>query len=92
MRENLPPFPGTEETPSNTPSLIAYILRGREWVQIGTAAAHSDGMGHELPLALGTEDGDAIQLRAVDPAYYPGNQRAPRAKRRPWTSRPKPRT
>jgi hypothetical protein len=33
MSENLPPFPGAEEPPAEL-SLIAYVLRGREWVQV----------------------------------------------------------
>jgi hypothetical protein len=90
MAENLPPLPGTEEPPTNT-SLIAYILRGREWVEIGIAKAHPDGKGHQLRLEIAPVDGEVIELRAVDSAYYPGHQRAPRA-RRGRTFRPRPRT
>jgi hypothetical protein len=91
MTKNLPPFPGAEEPPAEL-SLIAYILRGREWVQIGTATAHPDGKGHRLQLEIAPADGDVIELRAVDYAYYPGNQRTRRAARGKWYSRPKPRS
>jgi hypothetical protein len=92
MSENLPPLPGTEDPPPNNPSLTAYVLRGREWVQVGTATAHPDGMGHRLRLDIAPADGDVIELRTVDGTHIPGNQRAPRAKRKPWTPRAKPRT
>ena len=89
MSENLPPLPGAEEPPTQT-SLTAYILRGREWVEIGTAKAHPDGKGHQLRLDVAPADGEVIELRAVDPAYYPGQHAARRSGRRKWYSRPKP--
>ena len=91
MSENLPPFPGAEEPPAQL-SLIAYILRGREWVQVGTATAHPDGKGHRLRLDIAPADGDVIELRAADYAYYPGHQQTRRPGRRKWTARLKPRT
>lgn len=89
MSENLPPLPGAEEPPTTT-SLIAYVLRGREWVEIGAAKAHTDGKGHQLRLDVAAADGEVIELRAVDPSYYPGQQAPKRAGRRKWSSRPRP--
>lgn len=81
---NLPPLPGTEEPQKPAPSYTAYILRGLEWVEIGTATPHPDGKGHQLRLDIAPEDGDVIELRALDPKHYPtgeGRGRAPKVRR-----------
>ena len=92
MTDNPPPLPGAGEPPTYT-SLIAYILRGREWVEIGIAKAHPDGKRHQLRLDIGVEDGEFIELRAIDSAYFPGHQAAQRGgRRRKWYARPRPRT
>lgn len=81
MSENLPPLPGTESAPPSRPSLIAYILRGNEYVEIGKATPHPDGKGHQLRLDIAPSDGDVIELRTVDGAHIQTDSRAPRRKR-----------
>lgn len=79
---NLPPLPGTAKPEAPRPSYTAYILRGQEWVEIGMATPHPDGKGHQLRLDIAPEDGDVIELRALDPKHYPaGEGRGPKARR-----------
>lgn len=78
--ENLPPLPGSMPEPMKA-SLTAYILRGGDWLEIGTATPHPDGKGHRLRLHIAPEDGDIIELRALSPEHYPGTDR-------PWRKRP----
>jgi len=81
---NLPPLPGTEDPDTPKPSFTAYILRGQQWVEIGVATPHPDGKGHQLCLDIAPEDGDVIELRALEPRHYPageGRGRAPKSRR-----------
>jgi len=90
MTENLPPLPGTEKLPPSGPSLNAYILRGREYLEIGVAPMHPDGKGWRLRLDIAPEDGDVIELRTADGSYVPSNESGGRSKRRrPWRLRPR---
>lgn len=74
MQENLPPLPGEQSADRSRPSLTAYVLRGRQWIEIGTATPHRDGKGHQLRLDIAPEDGDIIELRARDIEHYPARQ------------------
>lgn len=83
--DNAPPLPGTDAPLSPKPSFVAYVLRGVAWVEIGMAFPHEDGKGHQLRLDIAPADGDLVELRALDPDYFPGGgdakpkrQRAPR--------------
>lgn len=83
--DNLPPLPEIDR-PAPKPSYTAYVLRGRDYVQVGTATPHPDGKGHQLRLDLATADGDVIELRALSTAHEParpGRRKRHRRKFRP---------
>jgi hypothetical protein len=84
---NLPPLPGEEPPQKPKPSHTAYVLRGSEWVEIGTATPHKDGKGHQLRLDLAPGDGEIIELRALDPEHFPRGRGPAAGKRRSPTPR-----
>jgi hypothetical protein len=50
MADRLPPLPNDTPPAPPTPVLLAYVLRGSDWVEIGTGYEHDDGKGYRLRL------------------------------------------
>lgn len=73
MPENLPPPPETPPPDLPRPSLLAYVWRGDKFDEIG--AGVTQGTGHLVRLSLGAAKTEVIELRGLDPAFYPGQQR-----------------
>ncbi len=69
MEANPPPVPDfTPEVPRA--SLVAYVWRGDKFDEIGLGM--TKGQGHLVRFALGVDQKEAIELRGVNSAYYPG--------------------
>ena len=69
MDYNPPPVPDRTPRPPEA-SLIAYVWRGDKFDDIGLAM--TDGEGHLIRFALGVDQREVLELRGVDPAFYPG--------------------
>ena len=74
MPDNLPPLPHTSKPAPPKVVMTAYILRDRDYVEIGTGWAHEDGKGYKIRLDIAPEDGDIIELRALEPEHYPAGK------------------
>jgi len=86
--EDQPPFPGEKPPAPPRLSLLAYIRRGADFVEIGRATLHPDQKGYSLKFDIGPADGDTVELR-----YVAGERRqdqaakAPRPRRRKYRPR-----
>jgi hypothetical protein len=81
IQDNLPPPPPSFDKPEPpTRTHILFALRGNEWLEIGWATRSADGKGLRITHHIGVEDGEELELRAVDPAYYPAAEKSQRKK------------
>ena len=70
MEANLPPVPVFAPEVSRA-SLVAYVWRGDKFDEIGLGM--TQGQGHLVRFALGVDGREVVELRGVEPAFYPGH-------------------